>query len=116
MLGAANLTLRSTGHVVPAFGEVGGDDGSLARFTINPRTAEAEVTTNRFSGRAIAAGDVLEDERGGGGGLGNPRRRSFENVLDDVLDGYITRDAAIQRYGADGERLDAAIAAWNAQG
>jgi N-methylhydantoinase B len=112
MLGAANLTLRSTGHVVAASGEDGGEEGSLARFTINPHTPRAEVTANRFGGRALAAGDVLEDERGGGGGLGDPRRRPFARVLDDVLDGYVTRDAAIGTYGADAERIDAAIAAW----
>jgi N-methylhydantoinase B len=115
MLGAADLTLRSTGHVVPAFGEDGGDHGSLARFTINPHTPRAEVTPNRFSGRALAAGDVLEDVRGGGGGLGDPRRRPFEKVLDDVLDRYITRDAAVHTYGVDPERIDAAIAVWNVQ-
>jgi N-methylhydantoinase B len=114
LLGDATLTLRSTGHVVAAYGEDGGHEGSLARFTIDPDTPRAEVTTNRFSGRLLSAGTVLADERGGGGGLGDPHRRPFDAVLDDVLDGYVSRDAAIVVYGADPTRLDAAITAWSA--
>ena len=114
MLGTSQLTLRSTGHVVAAWSRDGGAEGTLARFTINPATPAAEVTPNRFSGRELRRGDVIADERGGGGGLGDPHRRSFELVLDDVLDGYVTREAAISTYGVDAARLDAALAAWEA--
>jgi len=34
-------------------------------------------------------------------------------VLDDVLDGYVTRQAAIDVYGADPERIDRELVAWN---
>jgi len=112
MLGTTQLTVRSTGHVVAAWSRDGGAPGNLARFTINPGTPRAEVTGNRFSGRELHAGDVIADERGGGGGLGDPRRRAFPRIVDDVLDGYVTRSAAIETYGADPARLDAALAAW----
>ena len=112
MLGTTQLTVRSTGHVVAAWARDGGAPGSFARFTINPGTARAEVTGNRFSGRELRAGDVIADERGGGGGLGDPHRRPFEKILDDVLDGYVTRAAAIEIYGVDAARLDAAVADW----
>ncbi len=112
MLGTTQLTVRSTGHVVAAWSRDGGAPGSLARFTINPGTPRAEVTGNRFSGRELHAGDVIADERGGGGGLGDPRRRPFAKVLDDVLDGYVTRAAAVEIYGVDPAQLDAALAAW----
>jgi N-methylhydantoinase B len=55
---------------------------------------------------------VVADERGGGGGLGDPHRRPFAKILDDVLDGYVSRTAAIETYGVDAARLDAALAAW----
>jgi N-methylhydantoinase B len=57
-------------------------------------------------------GDLLRLERAGGGGLGNPRERPFAAIVSDVLDGYVSRGAAIDRYGADAARLDEAIAAW----
>jgi N-methylhydantoinase B len=112
MLGTTQLTVRSTGHVVAAWGRDGGAPGSFARFTINPGTERAEVTGNRFSGRELHRGDVVADERGGGGGLGDPHRRPFAKILDDVLDGYVSRTAAIETYGVDAARLDAALAAW----
>ena len=46
------------------------------------------------------------------GGIGDPRTRSFEAIVDDVLDGFVSRQAAIDAYGADPARLDAALAAW----
>ena len=33
-------------------------------------------------------------------------------VLSDVLDGYVSREAAIRDYGADAAQLDEALAAW----
>jgi N-methylhydantoinase B len=57
-------------------------------------------------------GDLLRLERAGGGGLGNPRERPFEAILSDVLDGYVSRQAAIDRYGVDAARLDGALASW----
>jgi N-methylhydantoinase B len=53
---------------------------------------------------------VLLDERGGGGGYGDPRKRTFEAIVADVLDGYVSRAAAIADYGADAAALDAALA------
>ena len=38
-------------------------------------------------------------ETPGGGGLGDPRRRPREKVREDVLDGYVTAEAAARDYG-----------------
>ena len=38
-------------------------------------------------------------ESTGGGGWGNPNRRLVEDVLEDVIDEYISIDAAKQLYG-----------------
>ncbi|HXP93036.1 MAG TPA: hypothetical protein VN905_06160 [Candidatus Binatia bacterium] len=47
--------------------------------------------------------------KGGGGGLGDPRKRPFDKLLDDVLDGYVTRERAIAEYGVDAAKLDGAL-------
>jgi N-methylhydantoinase B len=62
----------------------------------------------------IRRGDVAIVDKGGGGGLGDPRRRPFPKIVDDVLDGYVTREAAVAFYGVDPNRLDEALRSWNA--
>jgi N-methylhydantoinase B len=68
---------------------------------------------SRFSGVRLAANDVAVLEKAGGGGFGDPRERPFARVLDDVLDGYVSREAAIADYGVDAQRLDEELARWN---
>jgi N-methylhydantoinase B/oxoprolinase/acetone carboxylase alpha subunit len=55
---------------------------------------------------------VLQIDKAGGGGLGAPAARPFARIACDVLDGYVTRASAIDVYGVDPVRLDAALAAW----
>ena len=84
-------------------------------FANNRRTPNGEETRlpSRFSGVRLEANDIAVLEKAGGGGFGDPRERPFAAVLDDVLDGYVSREAAIRDYGVDAQRLDAALAAWN---
>ena len=56
---------------------------------------------------------MLRIEKSGGGGLGAPPRGRSAQVVDDVIDGYVSRGAAIAVYGADPAKLDAAVAEWN---
>jgi N-methylhydantoinase B len=50
-------------------------------------------------GGAIAPGDVLFLHCQGGGGYGDPLRRSVENVLADIQSGRVGREAARALYG-----------------
>ncbi|MCD2180321.1 hydantoinase B/oxoprolinase family protein [Rhizobium sp. C1] len=47
----------------------------------------------------FGAGETFMFESTGGGGWGNPLKRSAEDVLEDVLDEYISLDAAKSLYG-----------------
>jgi N-methylhydantoinase B len=105
-------TLRGGRNRVPAFGIDGGGPGRLGRCVRNPRTPDETVLPSRFSNVALNTGDLAAIEKPGGGGLGDPRKRAFEKILDDVLDGYVSRASAVADYGVDPARLDAAIAAW----
>ncbi len=49
--------------------------------------------------RGFEAGTVVETMTGGGGGNGNPKSRPFAEVLTDVRQGYLTRDAGWSQYG-----------------
>jgi N-methylhydantoinase B len=56
----------------------------------------------------LKRGDVLRIETGGGGGYGHPFDRPPQSVLDDVLGGFVTADAAQELYGVaiDSDELD----------
>jgi N-methylhydantoinase B len=53
----------------------------------------------KFPDSPAAAGDLISIRAGGGGGWGDPFDRDPEAVLRDVLDGYVTVDAARSEYG-----------------
>jgi N-methylhydantoinase B len=46
----------------------------------------------------LEPGQWLRGEHGGGGGYGDPRTRDPQLVLEDVLEGYVTRQAARDVY------------------
>ena len=60
-----------------------------------------------------ARGDVLRIETGGGGGRGHPFDREPEAVLQDVLEGYVSIEAAQSQYGViiREQHIDAAATA-----
>jgi N-methylhydantoinase B len=47
----------------------------------------------------IRPGDLLVKISGGGSGVGDPREREPERVLNDVVDGFISLEAAEKLYG-----------------
>ena len=63
-----------------------------------------------FSGVAVEEGDEFERPSAGGGGLGDPLERDPEEVLEDVIDGYVTLERAATDYGVVVEELDAELA------
>jgi N-methylhydantoinase B len=106
----AQLTCRGGKHAIPAAGADGGEPGAVGSLTVNAGTPSERQLPSRFSGVRLMRGDLLTMQKAGGGGLGDPHARPFEAVLDDVIDGYVSRAAAIERYGVDATRLDEALA------
>jgi N-methylhydantoinase B len=95
----AQITVRAANHEVPAQPLDGGSPGRVARFVVNPGTDRERAMGSLFSGLELQAGDVILQETGGGAGIGNPRRRDPARVRQDVIDGYVTPDAALSIYG-----------------
>ncbi len=52
-----------------------------------------------FSSVAIHPGDRFERPSAGGGGFGDPLERDPQQVLDDVIDGYVSLERAERDYG-----------------
>jgi N-methylhydantoinase B len=106
---SAQLTLRGGRHVLPSAGRFGGRPGRLGRCLVETPDGTVRELPSRFSGERLEPGDMVTIERAGAGGFGDPQARRFEQVVDDVANGYVSREAAIAEYGVDAARLDAAL-------
>ncbi|WP_320668589.1 hydantoinase B/oxoprolinase family protein [Patulibacter defluvii] len=62
-----------------------------------------------FSGVAVERGDRFERPSAGGGGLGDPLERDPAEVLEDVIDGYVTLGRAERDYGVVVREIDAEL-------
>jgi N-methylhydantoinase B len=88
--------------VTPAWGLFGGRDAVGPDVVVNPgRPGERHML--KVNAYPLPAGSVVELRTGGGGGFGDPRERDPERVRADVLDGYVSREAAARDYGVDPE-------------
>ena len=108
----AQLTLRGGKHTQPPFGADGGGPGRLGVCIINPGQEDEQSLPSRFGGVPLKNGDVLLLEKAGGGGLGSPKDRPWERLLEDVLDGYVSFESAVSDYGADSDKLREAVDRW----
>ena len=79
----------------PARGLMGGGSGSLRRHLLNDNPIPATGM------QVLAPGDRLTIVEAGGGGMGDPRRRSRESVHRDVALGFVTEEQAREVYGLD---------------
>jgi N-methylhydantoinase B len=59
---------------------------------------ERRVSTKRF---AVKPGDRFRVLTAGGGGYGDPRERNASEVIEDVRDGFVSRENAERVYGVD---------------
>lgn len=108
----ATFSIRIDGVEQPSWGVKGGLNGGSGRAVVNPGTPQ-ERQLNPFSdGNVLKRGEVLRLETGGGGGWGHPFDREPERVLADILNGYVSAEAAILDYGvvlsAGGRSIDRA--------
>jgi N-methylhydantoinase B len=101
------LTNLSERQKFTPYGLFGGQSGCLARTVINP--GPGERTVNGKQSCEFAYGDVISFQQAGAGGYGDPLARDPARVLEDVLDEYVSVEAARERYGvvitADGADL-----------
>ncbi|MFN0070190.1 MAG: hydantoinase B/oxoprolinase family protein, partial [Chloroflexota bacterium] len=95
----ATWSIRSDRHDYQPWGIHGGADARSGRHAVQPGTAEEKIVPARYGGHKLKRGDVVRVETGGGGGYGEPRHRSDEDVLADVRNGYVSSEAAERDYG-----------------
>lgn len=97
----ANYSLLSDGAVVPPFGILGGSAAApVDSFIVRNGDKVSFDTPGKVGGFPMQRDDVVVLQAGGGGGYGDPLRRSVEAVSEDVREGYITAEWAREHYGA----------------
>ncbi|MEM9249488.1 MAG: hydantoinase B/oxoprolinase family protein [Pseudomonadota bacterium] len=95
----AMLGIRIDGVENPPWGIAGGQSGRPGRILLNPGTERERVLPPLSDGTMLEKGDVVRIETGGGGGYGHPFDRVPERVLEDVLGGLVSAEAAARDYG-----------------
>jgi N-methylhydantoinase B len=104
------LSLWFDRSVTPAWGLYGGGSGQGPDVQVLVPDQD-ELHLLKVNVKPIPAGTVVRTHTGGGGGYGNPFLRDPERVRMDVLDGYVSREAARNHYAVvltDDLRVDAA--------
>ncbi len=99
------LVTFGDGDFEPAFGMFGGGDGTLNSIALHYPDGERLVPRNKDLIKHVPKGTVYHQFAGGGGGYGDPRKRSRQVVAREVRNGVISRDAARDIYGLDLETV-----------
>ena len=110
------IRIDSVNH--PPWGIAGGLSGGSGSVVVNPGTPDERRLPPLSDGHRLKRGDILRIETGGGGGHGHPFDRPPSAVLEDVLGGFVTVEAAMKHYGValtDNAVDEAATAALRAQ-
>ena len=98
------LSVRSARQRFPAPGKQGGLSGSAGAYLLNPGTAGEKKLHSTFSEMALQQGDLLRILTPGGGGLGDPRERTEQDIVTDMREGKVSEQAAHAVYGLKTER------------
>ncbi len=93
------LAIRIDSVQNPPWGTEGGRAGGTARCVVNPGRNSERLLPPLSDGNDLRQGDILRIETGGGGGRGHPFDRPPALVLRDVLEGYVSPEAAERDYG-----------------
>jgi N-methylhydantoinase B len=77
-----------------ANGLEGGKSGAFGEFLVNN-----SIRPQPKAFIPLVTGDRVQLNPPGGGGYGDPSRRPLEQVLNDVINGYVSLEAADREYG-----------------
>ena len=92
-------SVEGEGHHYRPWGFRGGDDGHPSSLVLARADGSSAALPSKVPHTVVAAGDRFVCEGPAGGGYGDPLERDPAKVLDDVLDGFISGDAAERDYG-----------------
>lgn len=92
-------SVEGDGHKFAPWGIFGGRPGVPGGLVLNPGKDNERALPSKISDIKTKKGDVFRTISAVGGGYGDPFERDPQKVLDDVLDGFISRETAREQYG-----------------
>jgi N-methylhydantoinase B len=96
-LSPGNASVEGDGHLHAPWGLFGGKPGSCGDLVLNPQS-DVQKLPAMISNLSLKAGDTLRTVSPCGGGYGDPFKRDPVAVLNDVLDGFVSRETALRAY------------------
>ncbi len=93
------FSMRTDKHAIAPFGSDDGRAGGKGACVVNSESKDAKHLPSRFGDHRLQYNDTIRVERPGGGGLGDPRRRPLDKVVEDVRQGYVSVARAMADYG-----------------
>jgi N-methylhydantoinase B len=97
-------------NLAPAHGVQGGFGGMAGAVTVNAGSGNEHRYSGLISNVMLEVGDTVLVETGSAGGVGDPKDRDRQRVINDLRNGYITTEAAVQIYGLDEKTATEALA------
>lgn len=95
----AALTVIAERGLVAPDGLFGGKPGGKFFSQVVRADQSQKDIPSKGEFEVVRRGDRVHIRPAAGGGYGNPTEREAERVLDDVRDGYVSRQAAAELYG-----------------
>lgn len=95
------LVTFGDGDFEPAFGLFGGGKGTLNIIKLTKPDGEEMIPLNKDLITGVPKGTLYYQEAGGGGGLGDPKKRDQEKVRDELRNEIISKETAQTIYGLD---------------
>jgi len=105
-LDCLTMSGNADGEKFESVGLMGGKGGTKTKLGILRNGERIEYRT--FDLKYLEPGDILDQDSGGGGGIGSPLEREVEKVRWDALNEYISIEAARDVYGVviDGKTFE----------
>lgn len=98
-LSPGSASVESEGHKYPPRGLFGGSDGTPSQLVREKVDGSEIQLPSKLPHHPFGKDEAVVAIRACGGGYGNPFERNPEDVLDDVLDEFITAEQAFVQYG-----------------
>ena len=99
VLSDGTMTIHGDREVFTPYGIGGGTNGGGGKLVVNPGTDKEKNVGMYATGVEIKKGDRIWFSQSGGGGVGDPRERDPDLVIRDVMDGWLSLEAARKFYG-----------------
>jgi N-methylhydantoinase B len=94
---SAVVTLLGDRHNFEPYGVFGGKGGRKGETLLLSNGKSEPLGSKEV--RNLKRGDVIRFQVAGAGGYGDPKERDKKLILDDIRNGFVTREAAMKDYG-----------------